>query len=76
MKINTEFDTKMYEVVAKNISKYRNMKNISIDKLSEYTDIDKDYLIELEQNHNIIISIYDLYKISVVLDVNINDFFN
>ena len=75
MKINTEFDN-MYKIVARNISKYRKLKNISLNDLSKYTKILENYLKELENSEdNIIISIYDLYKISTVLDISIEKFF-
>lgn len=70
------FNPKMYKTVANNIRKFRNLQNMSLDELSLRTEIKKDYLEKLESSESEIkISIYDLYKISVILDVSIDKFF-
>lgn len=73
-----EFNPKIYLMIASNIKKYRREKKISIEDLSKYSGIDIDYLRALENNteEDLAISIDELYKISVILDVNINDFFD
>lgn len=71
-----DFQTDMYLVVAKNIKKYRELKGLSIKELAKYTDIRESFLKEFEEyKEGLTISIYDLYKISVILDVSIQYFF-
>ena len=75
MNINKTFDKNMYNTVAKNIKKYRELKNLTLSEFSNYTQISEDYLLKLEKFNNTTISIYDLYKISKVLDISIDKFF-
>lgn len=76
MDIKDGIDSKMYRTVASNIKKYRIKKDMSLATLSYYADIDQAYLEQLENlQGDIIISIYDLYKISVILEVSIDKFF-
>lgn len=71
-----KFDPKMYKTVANNINKYRKEKGFSIQVLSEQTEISESYLEKiLGDKEDIVISIYDLYKISVILEVSIDKFF-
>lgn len=70
------FNPKMYKTVANNILKYRNLQNMSLEELSLKTEIKKEYLEKLETSEQEVkISIYDLYKISVILNVSIDKFF-
>lgn len=73
-----EFNPKIYLIVASNIKKYRREKNISLEDLSKYSGISIDYLKMLENNtkEDLPISIDELYRISIILDVKINDFFH
>lgn len=76
IKENYEFNPKMYKTVANNIKKYRNLQKISLEELSLKTEIKKNYLEKLENNESEVkISIYDLYKISVILNTSIEKFF-
>ena len=76
MSKNYEFNPEMYKTVAKNIRFYRKEKGLSLDELSKYADIKKEYLQEFElADTNMTISIYDLYKISVILETSIDKFF-
>lgn len=71
-----EFNPDMYSLVAKNVTKYMKLKNLTITDLAKYTDISEKFLNKfLNDNANTIISIYDLYKISVILEVGMNVFF-
>lgn len=70
-----DFNPEMYKTVAKNIRKYRKEKGLSIDELSSYAQIKKDFLGKFEALEDLTISIYDLYKISVILDTSIEKFF-
>ena len=66
----------MYNTVAVNIKKYRMKNEISIKDLANKAGIKEKYLINLEDvRTNTKISIYDLYKISVILNVSIDKFF-
>ena len=65
----------MYQVVGTNIKKYRELANISVLELSELSGINKNYLIEYENNPKKEISIKELYIISKILNVKIEDFF-
>ncbi len=77
MNTKYEFNPKMYKVVGNNIKKYRKDKNISLDELSTYAEIKKSFLEKFEDAQtDLTISIYDLYKISIILDVSINKFFD
>ena len=76
MSKNYEFNPEMYKTVAKNVRFYRKAKGLSIDELSDYAKIKKESLQEFElAQDNKAISIYDLYKISVILDISIDKFF-
>lgn len=75
MELKYKFDPSIYNVVAKNVKKYREKSAISIKTLSECTGISEDFLKNFEQSNNIAISINDIYKISVVLDISIDKLF-
>lgn len=61
--------------IAKNIRKYREDKNITQEQLACDIDMSFDYLRRFEsQNGKEGISLYSLYKISIVLDVSIDKF--
>lgn len=57
------------------IKKIRNKKSITLYKLSKETGISRGYLTELENNKKSNPSIQVLYKIALVLDVNVKDLF-
>ena len=70
------FNPEMYKAVARNVRKFRKEKGYSISELSEYAQIKKEFLQNFElAESNMAISIYDLYKISVILEVSIDKFF-
>ena len=76
MSKNYKFNPEMYKTVAKNIRFYRKEKGLSLDELSDYAVIIKEFLQEFElADTNMAISIYDLYKISVILETSIDKFF-
>ncbi len=71
-----EFNPEMYKLVARNVVKYMNIKNVTISYLAKWAEINEKFLDKfLNDNTNTIISIYDLYKISVILEVGMNVFF-
>ena len=57
------------------IKEIRNKKSITLYKLSKETGISRGYLTELENNKKSNPSIQVLYKIALVLDVNVKDLF-
>ncbi len=69
------FDRDMYTMVAKNIKKFREEAHMSLEELALNAEIDVNYLKRLEKLIDIKISIYDLYKISVILEVSLDKFF-
>lgn len=71
-----KFNSDMYKLVAKNVNKYMKLKNLTIESLAQFTEIKGKFLDKfLNNNDNTAISIYDLYKISVILEVGMNVFF-
>lgn len=77
MSKNYKFNPEMYKTVARNVRFYRKEKGLTIDELSKYAEIKKEFLQEFElAETNMAISIYDLYKISIILETSIDKFFN
>lgn len=71
-----KFNSDMYKLVVKNVNKYMKLKNLTIESLAQFTEISEKFLDKfLNNNDNTAISIYDLYKISVILEVGMNVFF-
>ena len=65
---------KLNTIIANNVKKYRKKRNMSIKELSYFTDITYSTLENIE-NCKESISIIMLYKISKVLKISINNFF-
>lgn len=65
---------KLNTIIANNVKNYRKKRNISIEELSYFTDIPNSTLKNIENNKETI-SIITLYKISKVLKISINNFF-
>ena len=65
---------KLNTIIANNVKKYRKKRNMSIKELSYFTDITYSTLKNIE-NCKESISIIMLYKISKVLKISINNFF-
>ncbi len=70
-----KFNTEIYQVVGKNIKKFRVKENLKLEELSLKTNISTKKLKLIEDDSNYKISINDLYKISKALNVNIKEFF-
>ena len=71
-----DFNPNIKDVICKNIKKYRNGKNIKLMDLAEAIDVTPDHLKRIESptdRNNI--SLMTLYKISVVLGVTMDKFF-
>lgn len=71
-----EFNKNIKSIIYQNIKKYRNAKKVRLMDLAEAIDVTPDHLkrIEAENDRNNI-SLITLYKISVVLGVRIDKFF-
>ena len=81
---NIEFDInekKLYSIIGKNIRYYRklyslNVKELTQEKLAEIANLSTSLIGNLESKKTYQgISIYNLYKISKILDVPIEKFF-
>lgn len=71
-----DFNPNIKDIICKNIKKYRNEKNIKLMDLAEAIDVTPDHLKRIESptdRNNI--SLMLLYKISVVLGVTMDKFF-
>ena len=76
MTTNYKFDNHIYETIAVNLKKYLQENNISPKQLAKHAQIKESYLLNfLNRQKDLSISIYDLYKISVILNVSIDYFF-
>lgn len=63
-------------IICQNIKKYRKQKNVRIIDLAEKLDVSVNHLKRIESiNDRNNISLVTLYKISIVLDVRIDKFF-
>lgn len=69
--IKTKYFNKL---ISLNIKHYRYKNNLTINKLSELTNININKLLTIENNKKDI-NIYELFKISKVLNINIEDLF-
>lgn len=74
--VDYKFNKNIKATICQNIKKYRNEKGVRLMDLAEAIDVSPDHLkrIEAEIDRNNI-SLITLYKISVVLDVRIDKFF-
>lgn len=72
----SDFNENIKVVICKNIKKYRNLKGVSLADLAEKIDVSVDHLKRMEApNDRNNISLITLYKISIVLGVRIDKFF-
>ncbi len=70
-------DDYYYNIVRKNIKKYRKEKGYTLQKLAEEAEMSMDYLAEIEsEKRKKSFSLAILGRISEVLDVDIKKFFN
>lgn len=75
-KRNFDFKENIKEIIAKNIKKYREAAGITQEQLAVDISMSPDYLRRIEsQNAREGLSINSLYKISIVLNVSIDKFF-
>ena len=66
-----------YNIIRKNIKKYRKEKHFTQQKLADEADLSVDYICEIESlRKNKSFSIVTLGRIADVLEVDIKDFFS
>ena len=71
-----EYNENIKSVIYKNIKKYRNEKGVSLMDLAEKLDVSVEHLKRMETTHNRNkIPLITLYKISIILGVRIDKFF-
>lgn len=71
-----EYNENIKSVICKNIKKFRNEKNVSLMDLAEKLDVSVEHLKRMEATHDRNnISLITLYKISIVLGIRIDRFF-
>lgn len=70
-------DMYYYDIVRKNIRKYRKEKGFTQQKLADEADMSIDYLAEIESvKRKKTFSLATLGRIADVLEIDIRDFFN
>lgn len=66
-----------YDVIRKNIKKYRKEQKLTQQELADKADLSVDYICEIESlKKNKSFSIVTLGRIADVLEIDIKDFFN
>lgn len=71
-----EFNPNIKFVICQNIKKYRKQKKVSVVELAEKLDISVNHLKRIESiNDRNNISLITLYKISTILEIRIDKFF-
>ena len=69
-----EFDNNIYDTIRKNIRKYRKVKGITSAKLAELVGLSHEFIRQIQSDkaaYNF--SVETLYRISVALDVSLDD---
>ena len=70
------YNENIKSVICKNIRKYRNEKGVRLMELADLLDLSVNHLKRIESpNDRNNISLMTLYKISIILDVSIDKFF-
>lgn len=65
-----------YDIIRKNIKKFRKEKHLTQQQLAEKTDLSVDYICEIESpTKNKSFSIVTLGRIADVLEIDIKEFF-
>lgn len=71
---NPVFKTNIYDIIRKNIKKYRNERGLTSAQLAEMVDLSHDFIRQIESEkvaYNF--SVDTFYKISVALNVTLDD---
>lgn len=70
------YNSNIKSIICQNIKKYRKQKNMKVIELAEKLDVSVNHLKRIESvNDRNNISLMTLYKISIILDVRIDKFF-
>ena len=76
MNRSADFNENIKAVICQNIKKYRNEKGVRLMDLAEKLDVSVNHLKRIESaNDRNNISLMTLYKISIILGVRIDKFF-
>ena len=60
--------------LGKNIAKYRNKKNLSQEKLAEYSNMSREHISCIERGKNLP-TVETLYNLAAYFEIDIKDFF-
>lgn len=72
---NIKSDDTIYDIIRRNIKKYRKEKGITSAQLAEMVDLSHDFIRQIEsEKTRYNFSVETLYKISVALDVSLDKF--
>ena len=63
------------EIIAKNIRKYRKEKGYTQEQLATYIDRSNEFIRRIETDYRRGVSFETLYRIAIVLDKKMGDFF-
>lgn len=71
---NPVFKTNIYDIIRKNIKKYRNERGLTSAQLAEMVDLSHDFIRQIESEKTAYnFSVDTFYKISVALNVTLDD---
>lgn len=69
-----EFKTNIYDIIRRNIKKYRKERGITSAQLAELVDLSHDFIRQIESEKTAYnFSVDTFYKISVALNVKLDD---
>lgn len=69
-----EFKTNIYDIIRKNIKKYRKERGMTSAQLAELVDLSHDFIRQIESEKTAYnFSVDTFYKISVALNVKLDD---
>lgn len=68
------FNPNIYDIIRKNIKKYRKQRKMTSAELAEIVDLSHDFIRQIESEKTAYnFSVDTLYRISVALDVKLDD---
>lgn len=71
---NPVFKTNIYDIIRKNIKKYRNERGLTAAQLADMVDLSHDFIRQIESEKAAYgFSVDTFYKISVALNVKLDD---
>ena len=69
-----KFKSNIYDIIRRNIKKYRKAKNMTSAELAELVDLSHDFIRQIESEKTAYnFSVDTFYKISVALEVKLDD---